>query len=794
MKEIYTQKLLLFCCFILLSSSSLFSQYSLVVASSESVKDTYDLVLGAGAYPVVSTQSPLYYHPSLACDTLLPAAASSKIALIDRGTCAFAIKIHAAKKAGSTAVIICNDRVDAPIILDGTSSLNAAGTGFVTTRPSLPIFMASQADCAKIKASLTASDSLVASFENTGCSEEITYTPETFWGHIPGQGDFSNGFGGWTVNGISAPDDTFKILPGGITPTPSFNGNNYFFNSPSSCNGVAGISLVGINLVKMPALVRPYYETVTELISPTIDCSGKENVNVTFYTLDARLGGKVSYATSIDDGATWSEPIEFATANVVNGASKITEKLSFPIVAFTNQPTCKFKFIVDEADFYYFLVDDVTFNNKKVFDMSISKNFYSGAANYATPFNQGSPNYFTLDIENTGNVTAENVRVVLDIYDSTTDTAFVVHSDTLKYGSVVAGLRDADRVFTKTFTPAEKEAYYIAQYTLLADSVVLDADTDAQVDFETTNNSFSKIPDHISVLNGWRLNGSTNFMSVGANYKVKNGTWPNGKAITLDYGRGGAYVNPAPGINTSAIVTYDVYKWVDTNQDTFNIQGDERELIATGSVLIENSVDTVTIELFDPLDPSKKVVLPNESMNLVAVVSVSPIDETGATWFIGSVSPFDGDNSGRYHSYASALAEINSGASAIWTGSFYGSGTLDDVGTRVLEQSTLTAYAPLYFTEVDLVNNKEINKELKITAYPVPAVQNINVDLSFDKTEDYANVFITDMSGRIVHMEKHVNIQAKTLSIDLSNFAAGVYNLRVNTDSGFNTQNFSVVK
>lgn len=782
MKEIYIKKLLLFCCFLFMGATFTNAQFALEVSTPDSLKGSYPLVIGnAGTHPLSDISGEIYYQTGLACDTLVAAEAAGKIVLIDRGTCAFLVKYEAAKKAGATAVVICNNSAAASTVITGTA----------LTPRTIPLFMATQADCATIKANLAKSP-LSGVVSTVGCKDTVEYDPAVFWGHIPGQGDFANGFGDWTVKGISAAADTFTYLPSGVPDWGSFDGNTAIFASPTACNGVMSMSFVKYNVLNNPSLAQPYYVSTSELISPTIDCSGKQNVAIEFYTLISRLNRTVTFSYSTDDGETWSEPEDITTANAVNGATKATEKFTFPLLAFANQPKCKVKFIA-EGDFYYFMVDDVTLIDKKVFDMTISKDYYGSARNYATPFNQVEENYFTLDIENTGNVPVENVAVALDIYDYTGDDPILVHTDTINYGTVGTGVRDADRIFPMTFTPDEKEAYYVAAYTLLADSVAFDDDTEAFVDFEITKNLFSKMPVDPQFVNGWKL-GADNYISGATFYKIKKGTWPDGQPITLDKGRAGAYVNvDVTGANTTAIISYDVYKWVDTNQDTFVIQGAERTLLATGSVLIDDDVDTISIDLFDPLDASKKVVLPNEEMNLIAVVSISPIDDTNTRWFIGSANPFGGDNLGRYHSYTAALADINSGG-AVWSGSFYGVGTADDLLTRDLEQTTLTMFTPLYFTDVEIVSNKELNASLKINAYPIPAVTNINVDLSFEKTQEYANIIITDMSGKLVHVEKYVNIQARNLNVDVSRFAAGVYNLRVVTENGFNTQNFSVVK
>lgn len=788
MKEIYIKKLLLFCCFLFaFIGVTIAQQHTLTISSTQdTLTSSYALSIsqvGEMEYAPPLTKA-LYTQSTLACDTLVSPDAAGKIVLIDRGTCAFLIKYEAAVKAGAAGVIICNnDTVNA--------NTGIVITGLALTTNPIPLFATSYNACKSIKASLSSSDSLEVSISPSGCPTPREYDPSVFWGHLPGQGDFSNGKGDWVVNKTGADNESFAFYSNNRPMTGAFNGGTAIFTSPTVCNGVAAFSFVKYNLLNNPTLAGPpYYFSSAELISPTIDCSGKEFVAMEFYMINHRLNGDVSYAFSTDDGETWSEPVELERTTIVT--SGVADKVLISLLDFANQPKCKVKFIAD-GDFYFFMLDDVTFIDKKVFDMTISKDYYGSARNYATPFNQVEETYFTLDIENTGNVPTENVAVALDIFDYTTDEPILVYTDTINYGSVEPGVRDADRIFATTFTPEEKEAYYVAAYTLLADSVELDGDTEAFVDFETTKNVFSKMPVDPELINGWKL-GSDNFISGASFYKIKKGTWPDGQPITLDKGLASAAVNiSSEGANTTAILSFDVYKWVDTNQDTFVIQGEERTLLASGSIIIEDGVDTVSIELFDPLDPSKKVVLPNEEMNLIAVVSISPIDETGTNWFIGSNNPFQGDNLGRYHSYTAALADINSGG-AVWSGSFYGVGTADDIATRDLEQTTLTIFSPLYFSDVEIVSNKELNTSLKINAYPIPAVTNINVDLSFEKTQDYANIIITDMTGKLVHVEKYVNIQARNLNVDVSRFAAGVYNLRVVTENGFNTQNFSVVK
>jgi extracellular elastinolytic metalloproteinase len=62
-------------------------------------------------------------NPADGCDTLTnPAAMAGKIALIDRGTCAFTVKVKLAQDAGAIGVIIVNNIAGPPIGMSGTDA------------------------------------------------------------------------------------------------------------------------------------------------------------------------------------------------------------------------------------------------------------------------------------------------------------------------------------------------------------------------------------------------------------------------------------------------------------------------------------------------------------------------------------------------------------------------------------------------------------------------------------------------------------------------------------------------
>jgi subtilisin family serine protease len=80
-----------------------------------------------------------YATPPNGCTAIT--GVTGKVALIDRGTCSFQIKVSAAEAAGATGVIVVQNSTAAPIVMGGT------GAG-------IPSIMISQADGALIKAQL----------------------------------------------------------------------------------------------------------------------------------------------------------------------------------------------------------------------------------------------------------------------------------------------------------------------------------------------------------------------------------------------------------------------------------------------------------------------------------------------------------------------------------------------------------------------------------------------------------------------------------------------------------------
>ncbi len=122
----------------------------------------------------------VYAQPTDGCSALANASSvTGHIALIDRGSCFFDVKVFNAQQAGATAVVIVNNRAGAPITMGSSGTL----TGTVT----IPSVMISQHDGTKIKSDLP-SPGVNVTMQSVP-APELADTLSSFSSRGPRQGD-----------------------------------------------------------------------------------------------------------------------------------------------------------------------------------------------------------------------------------------------------------------------------------------------------------------------------------------------------------------------------------------------------------------------------------------------------------------------------------------------------------------------------------------------------------------------------------------------------------------------------
>ena len=77
-----------------------------------------------------------------------------------------------------------------------------------------------------------------------------------------------------------------------------------------------------------PTFAQPYNRYTSSLISPPIDCRGRNNIILQFTMFHNRLNGNAQI--SFFDGTSWSAPIIIATSNAIN-TSALPETVFYPL-------------------------------------------------------------------------------------------------------------------------------------------------------------------------------------------------------------------------------------------------------------------------------------------------------------------------------------------------------------------------------------------------------------------------------------------------------------------------------
>lgn len=158
MMKTFTQKLMICVGVVALMSTMTYAQTFMVVNSPGDIAGDYNVVPGAiGLQGVMSITGDLILgEDGIAggaagtetdgCETLTTDA-TGKIVVLDRGECNFFVKGENAEAAGAIALLVCNNTIDDPIVMNFGPNGEGADIG-------IPCYMASLGDCNTIKMSI----------------------------------------------------------------------------------------------------------------------------------------------------------------------------------------------------------------------------------------------------------------------------------------------------------------------------------------------------------------------------------------------------------------------------------------------------------------------------------------------------------------------------------------------------------------------------------------------------------------------------------------------------------------
>jgi hypothetical protein len=92
------------------------------------------------------------------------------------------------------------------------------------------------------------------------------------------------------------------------------------------------------------------------------------------------------------------------------------------------------------------------------------------------------------------------------------------------------------------------------------------------------------------------------------------------------------------------------------------------------------------------------------------------------------------------------------------------------------------------------VRNLTVLDELAAKVYPNPARDFVTLDLNLEEVAQDVDVQIVDLQGRVIRTFNYNEIQEAKYTYDVSFLGAGNYFLRVQTENGFTTKHFIVIK
>lgn len=352
-------------------------------------------------------------NPNFVCITNLPITndISGKIAMLDRGECFFVEKALNCQNAGAAMVIICN-RDDEVIPMGGTEEALT-----------IPTIMLKLSDCNKLKVELENGSTISARYSQTQTGvagpENIVSNPNPPTG-IVWMEDFADGMDGWTSVGVASDyaEQPVDELVWSYEAGWADQYNIGIATIGAACNGAV--------IFDANAYGGEYGGTggdfmICELISPTIDLSGRGLMQLSVTQLNLPLNGSVSFAYSSDNGATWSEDIPMPTENVANDFDNVaTEFITIPLFDLEATSECKIKFTANQ-DYYWIYLDDIIISELTGTNASIAGvSYWPSYSRFPLEHACADPFDFSVAVSNTGAEAISSVQLDVTVTNVTT--------------------------------------------------------------------------------------------------------------------------------------------------------------------------------------------------------------------------------------------------------------------------------------------------------------------------------------------------------------------------------------
>ena len=238
------------------------------------------------------------------------------------------------------------------------------------------------------------------------------------------------------------------------------------------------------------------------LISPSVDLSSHDFVNLSFYQYYRRFGGpggaQSAAATyllfSTDDGLTWSDTLALNSSIAVNSSTSSSLMTRINVSPYIGgQDSVKIAFLFN-GDYYFWMVDDIAIEQAPRVDMAITGTAFlpdtaaGRSIEYGmVPDANKTPLTFQARVANIGSTVRNNIRLQVSVID-TTAPGTPLFTGTSAILSSLNPFTDTLLSISTTYTP-NLFKFTRANYSLTFDSVTMDstANNTASRQFELTD-------------------------------------------------------------------------------------------------------------------------------------------------------------------------------------------------------------------------------------------------------------------------------------------------------------------
>lgn len=533
------------------------------------------------------------------------------------------------------------------------------------------------------------------------------------------------------------------------------------------------------------------------LVSPVMDLTdANEPLEIMFFQAVRQFNSEFNIYISIDGGASNSDTIPFNELLILNdNMTQGITRIPFcdDVIEGQSQVVITFEYI---SNYYFWAIDDFSIVPSSLVDLRVNKNFYAKTPNYATPKNMGTTVPMLVDVENRKVYDSPESTVNFRVLDGDENTLF---SSSRDYESVPACGIDQNQIFDDMFPMPSELGDYSIEYDVLAEGDDNVANDLIAAPFKITDREFRKVP---TIEEGDEFGWGTNYLR-GVRFGSAFVSW--GAYFYIPQNEGGqAIESVSMGIVTNAgetpsagTITVSVYQWLDLNEDGDATAEERIKLGTVDYLLLPDSPEFIQFTV-TPLDPDGQLIVPAADAELLIMAHTKPFDSVTNYFFNCAyipeprLLPLAADATNLAH----RTAEIKGGKGSFAAGD--GASPDDGDDREFFNIDAGDSDGDQYLFDVSMiltptVGTEDINENINVSVYPSPASNKLNVDLNLEELSKNVSIELLDMTGNKVGSYNFNNIKNNVLSVDVSDYTAGMYLMNIRTEAGMISKKISVI-